>query len=757
MLGPFLVGTVKMKQAAKLALFIPLCFWAVSAHAQSALEVQASDREGRSLPNAAVTLRRGTTELHGLTGPDGSFRFLGLAAGEYELVVAADGYYTAEAEFVIKPRQPLSLQIELARRLQLSEKVEVRSADIRLGETSTSRLLTHSELASLPSPAKRDIPALSLYAFPGATLSHDNFVHVRGHEVSLQESINGVSFLENPQEQFSVGLTPESFETINLVSGSFAAEYGNRFGGIVDMTTRSGFDLKGHGSASLGVGSFKTNDAFAEYGGTSGKMSYYVSGSGFTSDWHLNPPQAKQLHDFGFGVRGSAQLDYRLARDTLSLFATGGGTNFELPNVADDQEEGRNSSRRLRSQTAIFNWQHTYSPETLWSASIYERTVDDRLVPTTDRVTPFGDGSRASLTAGIKSDLLHSRRNQIWKGGFDLTRIRLRERFAFDPRESPLPPEDPEPFAFQDSAVGGQASLYLQDHISLTPNWTTDIGVRGDYFRLVHTSVQVSPRFGVAYHFPKSGSSAHFAYNRFFSPHPLEYVLLANHFGTAAPDPGDRVGTVKPYRQHYFEIGLNQELHSKVTFELNGFYHRGSTPFEYREISLTRLFLPINSGRAAAYGIEATIELRQLEKMGISGRVQYAYQRTFFYGPISGGFAVGEDIQPGQKFLPAFDEPHSGTAAVFYRRRWRDFSAAWLLRYGSGTAAQNGALRLPQHLTADFSAEITLWNREPSRLGLEFNAANISDKRFRVAKESEETPIQFAPPRIISAHLKWRF
>lgn len=747
-----------MKGTAKLILLIPLCLWAVSAHAQSALEVRVTDQEGRALPNAALTLKRAGSEKHGVTGPDGGFRFLGLAAGEYELVVAADGYYTAEAELVMKPRQPLSVQVELIARSHLSERVEVRSADISLGETSTSRFLTHSELASLPSTTKRDIPTLSLYTFPGATLSHDNFVHVRGNEVSLEEFINGVSFLENPQQQFSVGLTPESFETINMVSGSFPAEYGNRFGGIVDMTTRSGLDLKGHGSASVGLGSFKTNDAFVEYGGAAGKLGYYVSASGFTSDWYLNPPEPNQLRDFGFGGRGSAQLDYKAgARDSLSLFVMGGGTNFELPNLAQDQEEGRNSLRRLRSQTAIFSWQHTFSPGTLWSTSLYERTVDDRLVPTTDPVTPFADGSRASLTAGIKSDFLRSWRNHIFKGGMDLTRIRLRERFTFDSREVPPPPEEPAPFTFQDSSAGGQASLYFQDHISLTAHLTAEIGVRWDYFDLAQTFVQVSPRFAIAYHVPKSRTGLHFAYNRFFSPHPLEYMLLANRFGTAAPDPGDRVGTVKPYRQHYFELGVKQELHPKVTFEVNGFYHRGTTPFEYREISITRLFLPVNSARAISYGVETAVELRQLEKLGISGRLQYAYQRTFFYGPISGGFAVGEQIQPAERFLPAFDELHSGSAAVFYRNRWQDFSAGWLVRYGSGTASEDGRVRLPSHTTADFTTGLTVWRQEAASARLEFNLANVSDNRYRIAKESEETPIQFASPRIVSGKIKLSF
>jgi len=196
---------------------------------------------------------------------------------------------------------------------------------------------------------------------------------------------------------------------------------------------------------------------------------------------------------------------------------------------------------------------------------------------------------------------------------------------------------------------------------------------------------------------------------------------------------------------------------NEVSLQVNGFYHRGTTPFEYREISVTRLFLPINSARAISYGVETTVELKHLERIGISARLQYAYQRMFFFGPISGGFAVGEEIEPGQKFLLAFDEPHSGTAAVSYRNRWRDFSAARLIRYGSGTAAGNGLVRLPTHTTADFTTGLTVWQSEAAGVRLEFNLANVSNNRYQLAKESEETPIQFGPPRIVSGRVRFTF
>jgi outer membrane receptor protein involved in Fe transport len=728
-----------------------------STRAQSLLEGRVTDSAGKPLPGAELVLKRGGVELRRSADADGRFRYLALPAGEYELVISAAGYYSAEQELAVRPRQPVVVQIALAPTVSAKETLEVRSADISLGETASARLLTHAELAALPEPLKRDLPTLALSTFPGATLSHDNFVHVRGNEVSLQEFINGISFLENPQEQFSPGLSPEVFEAVSMVSGSFAAEYGNRFGGVFDATTRSGHDLRGHGALTLGGGTYGNSLGSAEYGNTAGKFGYYLFAGGFTSDWYLNPPEPKQLHDFGFGLRGAGQFDYRGTNDRVSLFLAGGGTNFELPNLQEDQVEGRNAARRLRSQTAILTWEHVFSPSALITSSIYERTLDDRLAPTTDPVTPFGDGRRSSLTAGVKSDVLYARGRHIFKAGVDLTRLRLSERFAFDAREVPLPPEDPAPFSFRGKALGGQASLYAQDHISLTSNWTAELGLRWDYFDLAHTYSQVSPRLALSYHIPSSKSTLHFAYNRFFSPPPLEYVQLANFFGAAAPDPGDRVGPMRPYRQHYFEGGLIQELHPKVAFELTGFYHRGTTPFEYREISITRLFLPINSARSSSYGVEAGLTLKNLEKLGLSARLQYAYQRTFFFGPISGGFALGEEVQPGEKFLPAFDEPHSGTLSLTWRRKWREFFAGSSLRYGSGTAAQDGKLRLPGHATWGLSGGFNLWRQESRRVALECNLVNLTDDRYRIAKESEETPIQFASPRVVSGHLKFQF
>jgi hypothetical protein len=148
--------------------------------------------------------------------------------------------------------------------------------------------------------------------------------------------------------------------------------------------------------------------------------------------------------------------------------------------------------------------------------------------------------------------------------------------------------------------------------------------------------------------------------------------------------------------------------------------------------------------------------MRQLERLGISGRLQYAAARTIFHGPITGGFAGNEPLTPGEFIVPAFDQTHTGTAQIFYRNRWRGFWAGSAMRYGSGTIIEHGP-RLPQHFTADLASALTLWRTEPRYLDFEFNVTNVSNSIYQIAKESEEIPIQFAPSRTVGGSLRLHF
>jgi len=724
--------------------------------AQTAVEGTVQDSSGRAIPNASISLRHqeGRAVFATYSDSKGTFRFLGVEPGAYTLQAEAAGYFEATYEFLLRARQPVLLSVELQGKETVRQKVEVPASYLTIDpeKTGSSYMFTRQDLERLPEPMMESTNDLVNNLMPGASDSHDNFLAVRGTEVSLHEFINGVSFLENTQPQFSAGVSPQIFETVELMTGGFTPEYGNRFGGVLDITTRSGATLGGHGDVNFRGATLNNYDLNADYGGETGKLAYYFFADGFTSGRYLDPPEPKELFDFGKGSRAAAQFDWRAGdKDSFKLLLLGSGANFQQPNLAADQAAGRDAQRHLRQYTAILGWLHTFSPQTLLQTSLYERTGSDQVLPTTDPVTPLSAASRASLTLGVKSDLSQSWRGHFFKAGVDLVRLREGESFFFDSRG------DPDVFpAFRGWRQGGQASFYVQDHFSPVRNLSVDLGLRFDHFDLVDADQQASPRVGLAYHLAKTKSVVHAAYNRLFSPPPIEYSLLASFIGNNAVVPGQRVGNVRPYTQHYYELGWSQEIAPRVSLELNAYLHTGRNSFENHEISISRIFVPINFNGARSNGIEFVMNMRQLERLGISGRFQYALAKTYFYGPITGGFAGDEPLVAGERIIPAFDQTHTGTAQIFYHNRWRGFWAGSAMRYGSGTIVEHGP-RLQQHFTADLATGFILWKAEPRSLDFEFNVTNASNSVYKIAKESEEIPIQYAPMRTAGGSLKLHF
>ena len=312
---------------------------------------------GASLGAVLVEIRRGAVVAHvTTTEADGRFSFPTVTAGEVRLRASLEGYHPLEQTLVLEPRQPVVLTIELVTQTVITEEVAVTAAPPLLNPQSTgsSRVLTRRTLDAVNAPAMVDIPTLAEYGLPGAVIGHDNFVHVRGNELSLHQFINGVSFLDNSHRHFTPGMSPQIFDTVNMMAGGFPAEFGNRFGAIMDVTTRSGRSLDDSGTATLGFGTVDSRDGSADYGGSTGRWGYYVYGGSFHSGRFVNPPEPEERHAAGHSTQAVAQVDYQGERNQIKLFVSGGDSRFELPNTLAQDEEGRDARRELQSATGIF-------------------------------------------------------------------------------------------------------------------------------------------------------------------------------------------------------------------------------------------------------------------------------------------------------------------------------------------------------------------------------------------------------------------
>ena len=102
-------------------------------------------------------------------------------------------------------------------------------------------------------------------------------LHVRGEHANLQYRINDV-LLPEGITGFGLELDPRFVESMQLITGSLPAAYGFRTAGVVDIKTKSGAFENG-GEAEIYGGSYDTLRPSFEYGGSDGKLNYFIDGS----------------------------------------------------------------------------------------------------------------------------------------------------------------------------------------------------------------------------------------------------------------------------------------------------------------------------------------------------------------------------------------------------------------------------------------------------------------------------------------------
>ena len=504
-----------------------------------------------ALPGAILELQSAAlpAPLKTTTSTDGHFAFPRLVPGDYVLTITHASFREERHRLSLKPREVQNLEFALGLR-PVQESVEVTADSLPSVYSPGSTHLTAERLADLPLTQRTNLPDAIVTAAPGMIRGHDDFVHIRGHEVALNPFINGVQFWENAHTVFSPGLGVDYIESMNVMTGGFSAEYGNRFGGILDVVTKSGFTTKNRGSVTLGIGTAQRHNVGLEFGGHKERAAYYLNLSGFTSDRFLSPPSPRSIHNTGRGLRSFGQLDFR-ANDNnyVKLVMIGDGVNFELPKDERDEllRPDFNNLQRTRSESLILSWDHVHSTRTVMRTAFYQKWSNVSQFPdTTDQYGAQTDAERTLGTFGIKSDITRLSGRHTVKGGMDLVLLRPREdlyylsqpwiTFTHLPnvneshvhfRGPNLGAGIPRPVVFNGKETGGEASFFLQDKMQLTPSFTLDLGLRFDRYSLAISESHVSPRLNAAYRLP-SGTVLFGSYNHFYVPPPIENVLASS-------------------------------------------------------------------------------------------------------------------------------------------------------------------------------------------------------------------------------------
>lgn len=745
---------------------------------------------------AGITVTAGSVPLgepvHATTDREGRFSFQNVRPGEYILSTAPEGFIPRELRFVLEPRETkvVTLSLELLR-VDVGVEVTAKAASVASTHSPSSTVLGAEHLENMPASQRTNLPDAIVTRAPGMIRGHDDFVHIRGHEIALNPFINGVSFWENPHAVFSAGLSPDVIDTANIMTGGFSAEYGNRFGGVVDVVTKSGLTMRNDGAVTLNAGQAGRRNVLGEFGGHRERFGYYVFGSMFESDRFLSPPDPEAIHDSARGGHAFVQLDGNLGRaGSLRAIFIGDGTNFEIPKTPRDVELRplANAAQRTRQQTAIVGWRQTLSDLAI-NASLYQRWSQSRLSPADGPLTAAAALNRTLLTVGGKVDATRFVRGHAIKAGVDAVRLRPEEDLSYSYsgfRELthllgwPHIHVVGDPISFSGRDSGGQISTYVQDGIQLGARVTADLGIRLDHYDLVVSDTHVSPRVNVALEVG-GGAVVHGSYNHFFVPPAIEGVLSSSAGLTARiREIGVALPALDPTTENQFELGASAPV-GPLRLALTGYYRATDNPVHTTVWPDSRIYSYASFDRERAYGLETKAELPLLARYGITGYMNYALGRVNFYNPVTGGFVTeAEHLTATNRFLAPMDQTHTLTTGATYRHARTGLWVGSAMEYGSGTPmghggaahehaageadhedalSAGGALRVPGHFTANFSVGLDLFRvgRQRSRLSLQFDVENINDNVYLIAQEGEFSPAQYAIPRLISVTAKVRF
>jgi len=228
---------------------------------------QIADSTGAAIVGAEVSVRNKDTNLLRRTTTDGAGRYAVslLPLSSYEVTATSPGLEPSVHEVVVTLGGSISANFTM-KVAGLSEDVDVRAGHLEAAGTHSKAVLTDLQIQNLPAsgrrvrsmfqltPASQIEPECGGFAVSGQKGTFIN-VNVDGGDCT---NTHWTGHLE-----FSPTIGLEALQEIQVLRGTFSAEFGRSTGGIVNMSTRSGTNqVRGSGYYLFRNDALTKTDAF---------------------------------------------------------------------------------------------------------------------------------------------------------------------------------------------------------------------------------------------------------------------------------------------------------------------------------------------------------------------------------------------------------------------------------------------------------------------------------------------------------------
>ena len=234
------------------------------------------DATGAVVTNATVTARNPATNLSrtATTNDDGFYRIVNLPPGDYEVTVEAPNFkrlLLSNVTLTIGQAAEVNPKLEPG---EITESVTVSDATSQIVETTKTAIATtvdQQRINNLPINERNYINFTTLTSTVGrdagrpigpAPTTGLNFGGQRGRSNLVQ--VDGADNTDNSVNASRSTVSQEAVQEFQVVTNSFAAEFGRSAGGVVNVVTKSGTkDFHGNVFGFLRHRSFQARNAFA--------------------------------------------------------------------------------------------------------------------------------------------------------------------------------------------------------------------------------------------------------------------------------------------------------------------------------------------------------------------------------------------------------------------------------------------------------------------------------------------------------------
>lgn len=692
------------------------------------------DQTQMAIPGATVELQNVFTGYIMSTeaDADGNFRLENVPPEMYTITASAPGFSARSQPLEVSASAPVSLQINLDI-APLAITVEVTATAPLLDTDPAAHTDTRSDtLEKLPrfEPAS-GLSSVITNTTGGVAADANGFFHPVGDHAQVSFVVDGQPISDQQSKAFSTQLPTNALQSMQLLTGSPGAEYGDKSSLVVNAVTKSGLNSPPSGSLELIGGSFGTWGENASFGAGNQKMGNFIAANVMRTGRFLDTPEFRPIHAIGNNTTLFDHFDYQPSFANafhLNLFAARNW--MQIPNSYD--QLAQDQKQRVLSFNIAPSYQHTFQSATLLTVNAFARRDQVNFYGSRDffNDTPVTSSQLRFLTNyGFKAEIATAHRFHTVRYGLQIQRTDLVEGFAIgvtDPAFNPvclgaggtpvldgsltdpamcgsanpgyvanpdllpgLVPYDltrgGTPFRFRGANGISQYAFYVTDTIQWR-NWTVNAGLRDDQYSGLVSRNGVQPRLGMSYLVNRTGTVLRVAYSRSFETPFNENLLLSsatgsgglaqNVFGAQAAVP------IEPGFRNQFNTGLQQKIGDVVVVDADYFWKFTHNAYDFDLVFNTPIAFPIAWRSSKLDGITGRVSTVSLH--GIQAYWTFGHTRARFFPPENGGLVFqGTASVPGV-FRIDHDQAYQQTVNLRYQYGDNGPWLAWIWRYDAG-------------------------------------------------------------------------